>query len=66
MGEIARRDFLSMAAGLPAFAAARPALEVLDLFAQEAAKSNFMVEVDARYYKKLSDRKVQCFVCPGD
>ncbi|MBI2931668.1 MAG: AmmeMemoRadiSam system radical SAM enzyme [Planctomycetes bacterium] len=56
-GSLSRRTFL---AGLTA----APALNVLDLFAQQAAKSNFLKEIDARYYKHLDHKQTQCLVCP--
>lgn len=61
MEGLSRRAFVRGVAG---GIAALPAFSVVDLFAQDAAKSNFMREVDARYYKKLGDKRTQCLVCP--
>ncbi len=60
MERIGRRDFLSIAAALPAFGG--PALNVLKLFAQDTA--GVLREVDGRFYKKLEGGKAQCQICP--
>ncbi|MEW6745431.1 MAG: AmmeMemoRadiSam system radical SAM enzyme [Planctomycetota bacterium] len=54
-----RREFLQwgLAAG-----ASLPALQVLKEFARQTARHE--IEVDPKYYTKLSQDRTQCFICP--
>ncbi|MHC4605635.1 MAG: AmmeMemoRadiSam system radical SAM enzyme [Planctomycetota bacterium] len=59
MEKICRRKLLGW--GL-ACGAALPALDVLELFAQESGKHT--IECDPKYYEKLKGRRTRCLVCP--
>ena len=59
--ECSRRRFV-WGAGLAAGAAC-PALSAIEAFAQDSHLST-TIEVAEHQYKRLSDRRTQCFVCP--
>lgn len=58
-----RRRFLCAAGAAGGALAASPALDVVLRFAQD---TNFQIEVASDQYKKLEDKKTQCFICPLD
>lgn len=59
MGTLGRRDFLKLGC---AAAAAFPALQALQAFADDRAAGPF--EADSRFWIPLQDKGTQCFICP--
>jgi pyruvate formate lyase activating enzyme len=57
-----RRRFIRTAAGTGAALAARPGAFVQNLYAFQNTAN--LSHVEARYYKKLADREIECQLCP--